>query len=128
MTGDHVETEGEYFRILGRRSELINIGGEKVYPVEIETVLKEIHNVGEAIIYSEPNSITGNIICAEVTMIREEDKGEFRSRIKKYCRENLQSYKVPAKIIIADKIEYTDRFKKKQIKRNLSDSNSTDAK
>jgi len=128
ITGDHVETQGEFFRILGRRSELINIGGEKVYPVEIETVLKEIDNVGEAIIYSEPNSITGNIICAEVTMIKDEDKGEFRSKIKKYCHENLQSFKVPAKIIIADKIEYTDRFKKKQIKRILPNSNSTDAK
>lgn len=127
VTGDHVETEGDYFRILGRRSELINIGGEKVYPVEIETVLKEIDNVGEAIIYSEPNSITGNIICAEVTMISDEDNDEFRSRIKKHCRENLQSYKVPAKIIIADKIEYTDRFKKKILKRILPKSNSTDA-
>ena len=41
-TGDAVEVDGEYFKILGRKSEIINVGGEKVFPVEIENVINEV--------------------------------------------------------------------------------------
>ncbi|MBS1517995.1 MAG: long-chain fatty acid--CoA ligase [Bacteroidetes bacterium] len=120
ITEDYVETDGEYFRILGRKTDLMNIGGEKVYPAEIEDVLKELENVAEAIVYSEPNSITGNIICAEVTMIKDADKNEFKSKIRKHCRERLENFKVPSRIIISDKIDYTERFKKKKPVNNRS--------
>ncbi len=112
ITGDHVENDGEYFRILGRKSELIVIGGEKVYPVEIEDVIKEVENVGDVVVYSEPHTITGKVICAEVSMVKTEDKSEFRSRIKKHCKSRLQSFKVPAKIIVTDMIQHSERFKK----------------
>ena len=38
-TGDLVESDGDYIRILGRQSEIINVGGEKVYPVEVENII-----------------------------------------------------------------------------------------
>ncbi|MEM5776481.1 MAG: AMP-binding protein, partial [Anaerolineaceae bacterium] len=44
-TGDEVEVDGEYLKILGRRSEMINIGGEKVYPAEVESLLMELDNI-----------------------------------------------------------------------------------
>ena len=42
--------DGEYIKILGRKSELINVGGEKVYPQEVENILYEIDNVAEHIL------------------------------------------------------------------------------
>ena len=45
ITGDSVETDGDYIKILGRKSEIINVGGEKVYPAEVENVILEINNV-----------------------------------------------------------------------------------
>jgi len=118
ITGDEVLTDGEYFKILGRRSEIINVGGEKVYPAEIESVIKEMENVADVSVYGEKNPITGNIVCANVSLIKEEDKSEFKSRLKKHCREKLQIFKVPAKINIVDKINIGERFKKKIVKQN----------
>ncbi len=52
-TGDQVETDGEYIRILGRKSEIINVGGEKVFPAEVESVFLEIPNVRDVLITAE---------------------------------------------------------------------------
>lgn len=115
ITGDYAETDGEYYRIIGRKSDLINIGGEKVFPAEIENVIRDIENVAEVQVYGEKNPITGNIICANVSLIRPEDKVKFRSRLKKFCRERLQEFKIPTKINIVESINVSERFKKKHI-------------
>jgi acyl-CoA synthetase (AMP-forming)/AMP-acid ligase II len=56
-TQDFVEVDGEYVRILGRRTELINVGGEKVHPSEIENVLLAFDNVGDATVCGISNPI-----------------------------------------------------------------------
>src|SRR5690606_15475673 len=53
-TQDQVLTDGDYIRVLGRRSEIINVGGRKVYPVEVETVLLEMPELTDAVVRSEP--------------------------------------------------------------------------
>jgi len=111
-TGDAVIQDGEYIRILGRKSELINVGGEKVYPVEIENVIQELDNVADVTVYSEKNLITGNIICAKVTLIHKEDKNEFNKRLKLHCQKKLEKYKVPVKIVILEDEQFSQRFKK----------------
>lgn len=116
ITGDSVDIDGEYFKILGRKSDIINVGGEKVYPAEIENVIKEIDNVADVNVFGEKNPITGNIVCAEVSMINNADKSEFKTKIKKHCRERLQNYKIPSKINIVDKLNYSERYKKKHTK------------
>lgn len=111
-TGDSVEVDGEYFKILGRKSELINVGGEKVYPSEIESVIQEMSNVAEVMIYGEKNPIMGKIIVAKVRLIKEEDKKEFINRLKVHCRNKLESFKIPVKIIIDSEVQYGNRLKK----------------
>ena len=111
-TGDAVEVDGEYIRILGRKSELINVGGEKVYPAEVESVIQEMENIADVAVYSEKNPITGNIVCAKVSLSHDEERRALTSRIKKTCRERLQAYKVPVKIKIVDGQQHSDRFKK----------------
>jgi acyl-CoA synthetase (AMP-forming)/AMP-acid ligase II len=114
-TGDAVEVDGEYFRILGRKSEIINVGGEKVYPAEVESVIKELAAVGDVIVFGEKNSITGNIVCADVLpalKLADSQKKEFIANLKRHCRENLQNYKVPVKVnLVTDRL-YSERFKK----------------
>lgn len=112
MTGDRVEQDGEYFKILGRESEIINIGGNKVYPVEIENVIQQVEGVKEVTVYGKKNELLGSVIWAVVSSIKP-DPG-LAVRIKKYCIENLESYKVPVKIIIDQSCQYSDRFKKKR--------------
>ena len=65
---DH-EHDTDYIKILGRRSEIINVGGEKVYPQEVENVIQEIDNVSDVTVYGEKNNILGNIVCATVRML-----------------------------------------------------------
>ena len=111
-TGDQVEVDGDYVRFLGRQSEIINVGGEKVYPAEVESVIQEMDNVAEITVFGEKNLITGNIVCAKVTLLRDEDHKSFARRLKSFCRERLQNYKVPIKVVIAVEDQYSARFKK----------------
>lgn len=115
-TQDAVEVDGEYMRILGRKSELINVGGEKVYPAEVEGVIQEVPGVVEASIFGSPNPITGQIVCARITPSDELNTPEARKQlvrdIKKHCREKLQNYKVPVKVEFVEGEQHGERFKK----------------
>jgi acyl-CoA synthetase (AMP-forming)/AMP-acid ligase II len=112
QTKDKVEVNGEYFKILGRISELINVGGEKVYPAEVESVILEMSNVAEVTVFSEKNAIVGNIVCAKVRLIEEENQRDFISRLKIYCKGKLSQFMIPVRIIIDNTPQFNERFKK----------------
>ncbi len=111
-TGDAVEVDGDYVKILGRDSEIINVGGEKVYPAEVENVIQAMDNVIEVTVYGEKNPILGNIVCADVRLSADEERKVFAATLKKYCKGKLQGYKIPAKVKIVNVKQYTERFKK----------------
>lgn len=113
-TGDSVEVDGEYFRILGRVSEIINVGGEKVYPIEMESTIQEMDNVAEVTVYGEPNPILGNIVCAKITLAHPEYPKAFSAHLKKFCRDRLPGYKVPIKVLVDQEKQHSGRFKKKR--------------
>lgn len=115
MTGDMVEVKGDYFKILGRKSELINVGGEKVFPQEVENVILEDPHVSDVLVYAEDNRLTGKIVCAKVKYNTDEPKAEIIKRIKTYCRSKLQSFKVPVKIELVNDTFESGRFKKNRI-------------
>ncbi len=112
VTGDAVLEEGEYLKILGRKSELINVGGQKVFPAEVESVIHELDNVAEVTVYGEPNPITGQIVCARVTLCRPEPEKEFARRLKWFCRQHLEPFKVPVKTKLVDAPQHGNRFKR----------------
>jgi long-chain acyl-CoA synthetase len=112
ITRDMVEVDGEYIRILGRDSEIINVGGEKVYPAEVESVIQSMDNVAEVTVYAEKNAIVGNIVCAKVRLKQEEEHRAFIKNLIQYCRQRLQSYKVPVKVKLIDVGQHSARFKK----------------
>lgn len=112
VTGDAVEVDGDYLRILGRRSELINVGGEKVYPSEVEEVIESMGNVAAATVYGQPNPLMGNIVCARVALLEPEDEGKFAIRLKRHCRERLPSYQVPVKVEVVGREMIGERYKK----------------
>lgn len=111
-TGDRVEVDGEYVRFLGRDSEIINVGGEKVFPAEVESVIQELENVADAVVYGEKNPLTGQIVCARVSLRQNEERGPFVARLKAHCRERMQNYKVPVKVLLVDENAHAARFKK----------------
>jgi acyl-CoA synthetase (AMP-forming)/AMP-acid ligase II len=111
-TQDLVETDGEYIRVLGRKSELINVAGEKVHPTEIENVLLQLDNVKDVTVYGKPNPITGEVVAAKITTLVPEDANAFKRRVRQFCHTQLERYKTPAVIDVVVEDHYSPRFKK----------------
>lgn len=111
-TQDKVEVDGEYFRILGRVTDLINVGGQKVYPTEIEEVIMTVPNIIDVAVYGEYNALLGQIIVARVALAEPEALDCVKSLVRQACRAKLAAYKVPAKVVIAKDALYTARHKK----------------
>lgn len=111
MTGDAVEVDGEYVRILGRASDLINVGGRKVYPGEVESIVQEVENVAEVAVYGERHPFTGQIVVAKVTLRVPEDPLAVERRVRAHCRGRLEPYKVPARVLVSGDALHTERHK-----------------
>ncbi|EGJ11388.1 MULTISPECIES: fatty acid--CoA ligase family protein [Rubrivivax] len=111
-TQDKVEVDGDYFRILGRVTDLINVGGQKVYPTEIEEVIMTLPNIVDVAVFAEANPLLGQMIVARVVLAQPEPVDGVKSRIRQACRAALAAYKVPAKVVIATEPIHTARHKK----------------
>jgi acyl-CoA synthetase (AMP-forming)/AMP-acid ligase II len=111
-TQDLVESDGEYIRILGRRSELINVGGEKVHPTEVENVLLQIDNVKDVTVRGVPNAVTGELVAAKITPLVPEEPDVLKRRVRQFCHARLERYKVPAVIDVVVEEHHGARFKK----------------
>jgi len=115
MTGDAVEVDGEYFRILGRRSEIINVGGEKVYPTEVESVLQQMAGLEDVVVRGEPSALTGQMVTAVVKLQTDESIADFRKRMRTFCEGKLDRFKVPQKVVLTSDDVHGERFKKKRL-------------
>jgi len=111
-TGDRVEVDGEWLRILGRETDIINVGGSKVYPAEVESVLLQLENVADVAVHGESHPITGQMVVATVRLTHDEPASEFKVRLRRFCRDTLAPYKVPAKVVLATGPLYSERFKR----------------
>ena len=111
-TGDEVLVDGEYFRILGRRSEMINVGGQKVFPAEVESVIQEMDGVEDVAVSGEANPMLGNIVKARVKLSTAEDAAAFKKRLRAFCKGRLEAFKIPQKIVLVDHMMTGERFKK----------------
>jgi acyl-coenzyme A synthetase/AMP-(fatty) acid ligase len=111
-TGDKVEVDGDYFRILGRQSDMINVGGQKVYPAQVESVVQEMPDVAEVAVYGESNAIMGQIPCAAVRLRQARDPAEFHRDLRKFCRERLQDFQIPVRVKLVEHVMHGQRFKK----------------
>jgi len=116
-TGDRVVVEGGYTKILGRESDIINVGGEKVYPTEVESVLLEMDNVLDVAVEAKISPVVGQIVAAVFQLEQDEDLPSLRRRVAEHCRGRLESYKVPRHVVISDQGLMSARLKK--TRRNL---------
>ena len=111
-TGDKVEVDGDYFRILGRHSEIINVGGQKVYPAEVESVVQEMPEVAEVSVYGEKNAIMGQIPCATIRLRQPRDARQFHRELRQFCRQRLQEFQIPVRVRLVEGAMHGERFKK----------------
>jgi acyl-coenzyme A synthetase/AMP-(fatty) acid ligase len=109
-TGDMVELRGDRYHFVGRRGGVINIGGMKVHPEEIEAVINRRAEVRMSRARSRHSPITGAIVVADVVLTDGYDldrSGEIRNSILADCRANLALHKVPAVIRFVEALDVT---------------------
>jgi acyl-CoA synthetase (AMP-forming)/AMP-acid ligase II len=111
-TGDLVESRDGALRILGRQSEVINVGGEKVSPSEIEDVILQVDNIEEVVVRHKANPLTGHVVVATVRTCYDEDDRAVAARVRAHCQQHLSPYKVPALIQVTRAELMGRRFKK----------------
>jgi acyl-coenzyme A synthetase/AMP-(fatty) acid ligase len=101
-TGDMVERRGGRYYFLGRRSGVINVGGLKVHPEEVEGVINRHPAVRMSLVRGKRSPITGAIVVADVVLNASEGaaapEAQCRREILELCRDSLPQHKVPAMI------------------------------
>ena len=111
-TGDIVELRGDRYYFLGRRNGVINVGGLKVYPEEVEAVINRHPAVRMSVVRPRRNPITGSLVSADV-MLKEASQPDgadartaaIRSEILEICRQSLAHHKVPAIVRYVSSLE-----------------------
>ncbi|MFI6464152.1 acyl-CoA synthetase [Streptomyces sp. NPDC050538] len=98
-----VDEEG-IVTVLGRGSQCINTGGEKVYPEEVEQALKSHPDVYDALVAGVPDAKWGNHVAA-VVQLRTGAQRPSLDAIQTHCRTHLAGYKIPRQLVIADSIQ-----------------------
>ncbi|PBD01344.1 acyl-CoA synthetase (AMP-forming)/AMP-acid ligase II [Streptomyces sp. Ag82_O1-15] len=98
-----VDEEG-IVTVLGRGSQCINTGGEKVYPEEVEQALKSHPDVYDALVAGVPDEKWGNHVAA-VVQLREGAGRPSLEDIQTHCRSHLAGYKIPRQLVITDTIQ-----------------------
>lgn len=109
-TGDIVEVDGDFFRITGRASEILNVGGLKILPGEIERVALLDPDVLRAKAYGVSNPITGQHI--EVTCEPRPGATLDRRALMLHFRKHLQKQLCPYRVLIGE-VGVSHRFKQK---------------
>jgi acyl-CoA synthetase (AMP-forming)/AMP-acid ligase II len=107
-TGDVIEWLGETkFKIIGRETNMINVGGVKVNPIKVEEIINELDYVSNSIVYGKENSVMGMIVAADVVLTN----NITVKQIKNDLIEKLNQYEIPLKINIVDTIKINSNGK-----------------
>jgi acyl-coenzyme A synthetase/AMP-(fatty) acid ligase len=112
-TGDMVElVEGRYY-FRGRMGGVINVGGLKVYPEEVEAVLNADPRVRMSLVRARRNPITGAVVVADV-VLADSARSEaadapdaLKNALLDACRRSLAAHKVPAMLRFVPALEFT---------------------
>jgi acyl-coenzyme A synthetase/AMP-(fatty) acid ligase len=104
-TGDVVERVGDRFVFRGRANGVINVGGNKIFPEEVEKQLLAHPRVASARVFGKPSPITGQLVAGEVVIVGDQaDSSAIVAELRASCRAALQAWQVPATIKVVDEI------------------------
>jgi len=112
-TGDvgYFDNEG-YLFLKGRNDDIINIGGEKVIPYEIEEEVKQISGIDDAVAFGIVHEIFGQTI--KLNVLKKNNVDLDKSKILSHCIKNLEKFKIPSKIEFVDDIPKNEYGKVKR--------------
>jgi acyl-coenzyme A synthetase/AMP-(fatty) acid ligase len=112
-TVDVVELRKDRYHFVGRGDGMINVGGMKVYPEEVEAVINGHPEVEMSLVHTKKNPITGALVVADVVLkgALHAASSDLRIDILRHCREVLPSHKVPATINFVPALAVADTGK-----------------
>lgn len=114
-SGDLIEwvnKEEGIFKFKSRKNELVNVGGYKVNPGEVEDAINALEGIKQSLVYGKSNSILGNVLIAEVQL--EEGSSLTDLDIRKALKVQLQDFKIPRKIKFVEAFSLTRTGKLKR--------------
>jgi acyl-coenzyme A synthetase/AMP-(fatty) acid ligase len=101
-TGDMIELRGDRYIFAGRKGGIINVGGQKIHPEEIEAVINRHPQVRMSLVRPRKNPVTGAVVIADVVLrgegARTNAEAEIGNDILAHCRAALPRHKVPVAI------------------------------
>jgi acyl-coenzyme A synthetase/AMP-(fatty) acid ligase len=100
-TGDALDLRNGRYYLVGRRDGIVNVGGFKVHPEEVEAVINRHPAVAMSLVKAKKNPITGAVVIADVVfkeLMSNEDQAKLHRDILQFCRAELAPYKVPASL------------------------------
>lgn len=103
-SGDRVRREGDRCRFLGRANGAINVGGNKVYPEEVEACIRRVQGVRQVGVRARSNPLVGALVEACVCPEPGADRAGLRSAIVRTCRAALAAHQVPAVVTWVDEV------------------------
>ena len=109
-TGDVVERRGDRFFFVGRRGGIINVGGLKVHPEEVEAVINSHAEVRMSRVKGRRNPISGMVVVAEIVPVDAldpSDEARVRSEVFSTCDRHLERYKIPMRITFVPTLPMT---------------------
>jgi len=117
-TGDVVEQRDDRCYFVGRRGGIINVGGLKIHPEEVEAVINRHPGVRMSLVTARKNPITGSIVAADVVLTSRNEQAldsagveSTKAEILAACRSALPAHKVPASIRVVDALPVTSSGK-----------------
>lgn len=115
-SGDLIEwtdQQRRIFKFKSRKNELINVGGYKINPGEVETLINAIEGVRQSLVYGKANSVLGNVLCAEVQL--EDSCIVTELDIRLMLKNKLQDFKIPRRIKFVESFTLTRTGKLKRL-------------
>lgn len=111
-TGDSVKFINDInFEIIGRTKRTVNVGGYLVNLDEIQNILRKFHLIVDCYVYTEKNSVVGELICADIILRDKTKLSQFKSKIRK----EMPPYQIPMKINTVDILSLNSNGKKHKI-------------
>lgn len=111
-TFDIANIEGDFWRVVGRTGDLINLAGRKFFPSEVESLILEMPEVLDATVIKESNDFIGNILIAKIIISPDLDEAAFLKAFKQFCEKRIPFYMHPHRTILSKEPNVSTRFKK----------------
>lgn len=111
-TGDLVERAGDRYFFVGRTSDVINVGGNKVNPLAVEQVVQSVDGVRDARVFGTPSSLMGQLVVCEIVVEPGWDEKEVVDAVNALCWGKLTSYQRPRMVNVVDEISISAAGKK----------------